>query len=131
MGHGGNATGLMPQAQATPGGAMKGRLNMAETDLHSVRGWSVEHIGKLAKSWINSADQVVAISVTRDGMQSLAQQLEVSEPEAHRLVALARAALPPEVLAGLEQPFVSDDRGMGALRPGADQPPAGPDRSAH
>lgn len=91
---------------------------MAETELHKVPGWSADHVARLAKSWINSADQVVAISATSGGVQSLAQQLNVSEEEAARLVGLARAALTPEIRTEMGQRFDSDDRGMGAVRPG-------------
>jgi hypothetical protein len=91
---------------------------MAETELHKVPGWSADHVARLAKSWINSAEQVVAVSATNGGLQSLAQQLGVSEEETRRLVDLARAALSPEVRATMGQKFDSDDRGMGARPPG-------------
>jgi hypothetical protein len=91
---------------------------MAETELHRVPGWSADHVARLAKSWINSAEQVVAVSVTSGGIQSLAEQLKVPEDEVRRLVGLARAALSPESRAEMGQPFDSDERGLGALRPG-------------
>lgn len=93
-------------------------MNMAQTELHSVAGWSANHVAQMAKSWITSADQVVAISVTSGGVESLAEQLHVSEDEARRLIGLARAALSPEARAEMGQVFDSDERGMGALHPG-------------
>jgi hypothetical protein len=91
---------------------------MPQTELHTVPGWSAERVAQLAKSWITSAEQVVAISVTTGGVQSLAQQLNVPEDEAERLIGLARAALTPEARGEMGQRFDSDDRGMGAVRPG-------------
>lgn len=90
---------------------------MANTELHDVPGWSPLHVAQMAKSWINSAEQVVAISVTSGGMASLAQQLSVTEEEARRLVDLARAALSHEAQAEMGQPFTSDERGMGSMVP--------------
>lgn len=91
---------------------------MTQTELHNVPGWSAEHVERLAKSWINSAEQVVAISVTSGGIASLAQQLNVPEDETRRLIDLARAALAPAARAEMEQRYDSDDRGMGAKQPG-------------
>jgi hypothetical protein len=65
---------------------------MTDTPLHLVPGWSADQVARLAKSWINSAEQVVAISMTSGGIRSLAEQLKVPEAEAQRLVELARAA---------------------------------------
>jgi hypothetical protein len=93
---------------------------MAQTELHDVPGWSEEHVAQLAKSWINSAEQVVAVSVTSGGIASLAQQLQVSMEETQRLVDLARAALTPESRVEMGQRFDSDQRGMGANSPGKD-----------
>lgn len=96
-------------------------------ELHDVPGWSAGHVAQLAKSWINSAEQVVAVSVTSGGLQSLAQQMNVSDEEAQRLVNLARAALSPAARAEMGQRFDSDDRGMGVMHPGkeSDKTPTG------
>ena len=69
---------------------------MADTELHRVPGWSADQVARLAKSWINTAEQVVAISATSGGVKSIADQLKVPEEEAQRLVDLARAAVAPE-----------------------------------
>lgn len=91
---------------------------MQQVELHTIAGWTPEMVARLQKSWINSADQVVAVSVTEGGLQSLAEQLGVSPEEAQRLVHLARAALSPERRAEMGERFDSDDRGMGAIGPG-------------
>ena len=90
---------------------------MVETDLHTVPGWSPEHVERLGNSWITSAEQVVAICATTGGLKSLAQQLNVSEAEAGRLVESARGALSPEQRHAMDQPFDSDERGLGARHP--------------
>jgi NADPH-dependent curcumin reductase CurA len=91
---------------------------MTQTELHTVPGWTANHVAQLAKSWITSAEQVVAVSATSGGVESLAQQLNVSEVEARRLIGLARAALTPRAQAEMGQRFDSDDRGMGVMHPG-------------
>jgi hypothetical protein len=96
---------------------------MAETELHDVPGLTEDQVARLGKSWINSAEQLVAISATSGGIQSLAQQLHVSETEARRLIALARAVLTPEAQSEMGQRFDSDDRGMGARSPREDATP--------
>jgi DNA repair ATPase RecN len=87
---------------------------MAQIELHNVPGWSADHVAQLMKSWINSTEQVVAVSVTRGVIASLAQQMNVSREKAQRLVNLARAALSPEARAEMGQRFDSDQRGRGA-----------------
>lgn len=91
---------------------------MAEIELRNVPGWTAEYVARLAKSWISTADQVVAVSVTSGGLQSLADQLSVSVEVAQQLVHHARAALSPEARMEMGKRFDSDDRGMGALGPG-------------
>ena len=90
---------------------------MPETPLEQVPGWTAGPIARLRKSWINSAEQVVAVAATDGGIRSLAQQMNVSEPEAERLVDFARRALAPAKRAEMDQPFLADDRGMGAAPP--------------
>lgn len=91
---------------------------MAEVELHTVAGWTPEMVARLQKSWISTAEQVVAVSVTSGGLQALAEQLGVSKDEAQRLVHLARAALSPESRTEMGKRFDAHDRGMGALGPG-------------
>jgi hypothetical protein len=90
---------------------------MVETELHTVPGWSADHIASLAKSGITTAEQVVAVNATDGGTGLLARELNVSEADAARLVDLARAALAPETRAAMDQPFDASDRGLGARRP--------------
>ena len=90
---------------------------MADTPLREVPGWTEEHIERLSKSWITTAEQVVALSATTGGTHSLAEQLEVSEEEAQHLVEAARAKLPPAARAEMEQVVDTHERGLGVLPP--------------
>ncbi len=90
---------------------------MSDTPLKDVPGWTDEHIEQVAKAWITSAEQVVALSATTGGIRSLAEQLAVSEDEVQRLVEAARAQLSPATRAEMEQPADTSTYGLGVLRP--------------
>ena len=90
---------------------------MSETQLKDVQGWSEADIGKLADTWINTADQVVALSATEGGLQALAEQLGVSGARVRQLVGAARNALDPETLQEMEKPVDTSEFGLGVLRP--------------
>jgi len=90
---------------------------MADTPLESVPGWSQDHLSRLQKAWITTAEQVVALSATPRGIRSLSEQLGVSEAEAERLVGFARTKLPPEVRAEMESVVDTAQHGLGALDP--------------
>ena len=89
-----------------------------KTPLESVEGWPKEHVRKLGDSWINTAEQVVALGATPRGIKSLAESLGVEETEAARLVGIARAHLRPETAAEMEYPVDTAEYGLGALDPG-------------
>jgi hypothetical protein len=91
---------------------------MADIPLESVPGWSDDHLAKLKSSWITTAEQVVALSATHNGIRSLAEQLQVSEDEVRRLVESAKARLSPEVRAEMEKAIDTSDYGLGAKPPG-------------
>jgi hypothetical protein len=87
------------------------------TPLTGVPGWRKAYIDKLAESWITNAEQVVGMAVTPDGIQALAQQLDVSVEEMRRLIDSARASLPPSVARELEMEVDTSQYGLGALPP--------------
>ena len=93
---------------------------MADTPLDSVSGWAPDHVARMQRAWITTAEQVTALSRTSNGLRSIAEQLEVSEEEARRLVAAARERLSPELRAEMEQPVDTSEYGLGVL------PPRGP-----
>ena len=93
---------------------------MADTPLANVPGWTKEHVERLAQAWITSAEQVVAVSTTPGGLRSLAEQLGVSEDDAHPLVEAARKTLRPGVRAEMEAPVDTSEYGLGVPRRPAD-----------
>ena len=90
---------------------------MADTPLESVPGWSPDQVARLKQSWITSVEQVVALSTTVRGIRSLAEQLNVPEGEAGRLVELARQRLAPGIRAEMEEVVDTSEYGLGALNP--------------
>ena len=90
---------------------------MEETPLEAVTGWSPEHISRMKGAWITTAEQVVALGATSNGVQSLSEQLNVSRSEASRLLELARSALSTEARAEMETPVDTSNYGLGVTRP--------------
>lgn len=91
--------------------------NMIDTPLEQVPGWSADQVAQMKKSWITTAEQVVAISATSGGIRSLAEQLGVSEDKGRQLVAAARAQLTPDTRAEMEKSTDVEQRGLGVLPP--------------
>jgi hypothetical protein len=87
------------------------------TPLTVIPGWKKAYAKKLADRWITTAEQVVGIGATPEGVQTLAHQLGVSSEEAQRLLERARDALPPTVAAELEKAVDTSEYGLGALPP--------------
>jgi hypothetical protein len=93
---------------------------VVDTPLESVAGWKPDHVSKLKDAWITTAEQVVALGATQNGVRSLSEHLQVSLDEAHELIAAARAHLPPATLRELDRPVDTSELGLGALDPRAD-----------
>src|SRR4051812_27829098 len=93
------------------------------TPLSAVDGWSEAHANKLAQHWITTAEQVVGMGATAEGVRTLAEQLGVPSTEMQRLLERARQALPPAVAAELGNEVDTSQYGLGALPPKA---PPGP-----
>jgi hypothetical protein len=106
------------QAQNRPGARAGKEHPMSDTPLEQVPGWSADHVRRVNASWITTAEQVVSLSATDRGLQSLAEQLSVDKDEAWRLVESARAQLAPAVRAKMEEKVDPRDYGLGALPPG-------------
>jgi hypothetical protein len=90
---------------------------MADTPLESVPGWSEDQVARMKKSWITTAEQVVALSATPHGVSSLAEQLHAPEDEVQSLVESARAELAPATRAEMEEAVDTSEYGLGALPP--------------
>ena len=90
---------------------------MPDTQLEKVPGWSEDQVARMKKSWITTAEQVVALSATEGGLRSVSEQLKISEQEARRLVDSARLTLDPAVRAEMETPVDTSQYGLGVLPP--------------
>jgi len=95
----------------------EGRAAVTETPLEAVPGWSAEYVARLKGAWVTTAEQVVALSATEEGLRSLSEQLDVPVDEALQLVELARAHLSPARRAAVEQPVDTTEYGLGARHP--------------
>ena len=93
---------------------------MSDTPLEAVAGWTAQHLSRMKAAWITTAEQLVALSATDDGLRSISEQLQVSQGEAKRLVELARSALAPDVRAQMEERVDTSNYGLGARRPSDD-----------
>jgi hypothetical protein len=85
--------------------------------LDSIPGWTPEKVSRMKVVGITTAEQVVAIAATEEGLQSLSEQLQVDIEEARQLCSAARDRLPPEARQELDQPADTTDFGRGALPP--------------
>jgi hypothetical protein len=85
--------------------------------LDSIPGWTPERVSRMKDVGITTAEQVVAIAATEQGLQSLSQQLQVDIEEARQLSAAARDRLSPEARREFDQPADTTDFGRGALPP--------------
>jgi hypothetical protein len=90
---------------------------MSDVPLHTVKGWSSDHVARMKDAWITTAEQVVALSATDSGLESIGEQLRVSTDEARWLVDLARQTLSAETRAEMDQPADTSNYGLGASRP--------------
>ena len=89
------------------------------TPLSQIPSWPDKLVEGLAAKGIYDAEQVVAISASAGGLQSLASEMGVTTDEAEQLVAQARAQLAPETAARLEEPVPR--HGLGAHQPPVSQ----------
>jgi hypothetical protein len=90
---------------------------MADTPLESVPDWSEEQVARLRAKGIVSAQGVVAIGATQGGLESLAEELEVSVDDANRLVESARKVLTPAERETMEEVVDTSEFGLGAIPP--------------
>ena len=89
---------------------------MARQDipLEAVDGFEPQYVDKLAASWVTTADQLVAIAATPNGLADLASSLEISATKMAELVDLARTALPASTVSRLERPLNTSSFSLGA-----------------
>jgi hypothetical protein len=94
----------------------EGNMSSNDTPLSTVPGWSKAQVEALAAYWITSAEQVVGIGATSQGVETLAKHLGITEPQMRELIGKARATLPAAVAAEMERVDTSQ-YGLGALPP--------------
>ena len=85
--------------------------------LEAIPGWPKAQVNKLKQRWITTAEQVVAIGATPDGLHSLARQLSVSEDEIKQLISLARIRLTDAERVRVDVPADTSQFGTGARSP--------------
>ena len=91
-----------------------------ETPLTAIPDIPAHLVKQLHHRWIQSAEQRAALGATADGVQSLARELGIEHDHAQRLIASARAALPPETAEALSRPVDTDKYPLGAMPPKRD-----------
>jgi hypothetical protein len=91
-------------------------MSSSDTPLSSVPGWNKALVDALTQNWITTAEQVVGIAATSEGVRTLTKHLGITEQHMRQLLDSARAALPPAVTAELERVDTSQ-YGLGALPP--------------
>ena len=69
------------------------------TPLAGIPGWTQDLIERLNEGWITSTEQVAELGATPQGIAALSEHLEISEPDARRLVEAACARLDVDAVA--------------------------------
>ena len=87
--------------------------------LSEIKGWTEALVQKLADRWITTAEQVVGMATTDQGVTSLATELGVTPRKVQQLVKNAKAALPTARANALSEAVDTSHYGKGALPPEA------------
>jgi len=74
-------------------------IDMQGTLLTGISGWTQELIDKLNEGWITSAEQVVELAATPQGLAALGEHLGICERDAQRLVEAACVRLDLDTIA--------------------------------
>jgi hypothetical protein len=82
--------------------------------LETLDGFDSRYVAKLAESWITTADQLIAIAATPNGLTQLASLLNIPPTKMAQLLDLARVALAPSTVSRLEQPLDTSRLPLGA-----------------
>jgi hypothetical protein len=87
--------------------------------MERIRGLDAGHVEALRGLWITTAEELISVAMTADGVQRLASHLRISEQEASHLVENVKSQMPPEVLEKLTR-VRKGKPGMGAVPPEED-----------
>lgn len=85
--------------------------------LQRVAGFPSQHLDRLAKYNITTAEEFVALTNTAEQANRVADLLGVSLDELKQLIALAKSSLPEAVRKEMEAPIDTSQYGLGALDP--------------
>ena len=88
-----------------------------ETPLTALKDIPADLLKQLHARNFHSAEQLVGLAATSDGVRSLARELGIGSEQAHSLIASARAALPPETVEALSRPVDTSQYPLGAMPP--------------
>jgi hypothetical protein len=88
-----------------------------DTELARLDFWPRDALERLSASWITTAEQLVAIAATSDGMSALAQQTGLPVSRLEQLVNRTRLALPASLREQLSKPADTSQFGTGAIDP--------------
>ncbi len=102
--------------QASLPAATDGRMGQ-DTELDRLGFWPRAALERLSASWITTAEQLVAIAATADGMAALAQETGLPARELEQLVDRTRQALPQSLREELSKPADTSQFGTGANEP--------------
>jgi hypothetical protein len=87
------------------------------TKLSALGFWPADAVQRLQASWITTAEQVVGISATADGISALAQQTNLQESVLRALIERTAQRLPERIRRSLSKPADVSQFGRGAVRP--------------
>ena len=95
----------------------RGFLREHHMELAPLGIWPPETLKRLSRSWITTAEQLVAVAATDGGMLALAGQTGLSVRDLAPLVDRTRQALPSGIREQMSKPADTSQFGTGANQP--------------
>lgn len=88
-----------------------------EIELAGLGFWPNDALDRLRASWITTAEQILAIAATTDGLVALTRQTGLGSGELVKLVEHTRQMVAPELRERLSKPADTSKFGTGAVDP--------------
>lgn len=88
-----------------------------ELALETIGVWPARAVENLRQSWITTADQLIALAATEEGVATIARASGLDPSQVRALLNQTRGLLTPERLGELETPVDTSDYGLGAEAP--------------
>lgn len=85
--------------------------------LDRIENFPRKFIEKLAELWVTTAEDLIGMASTDEGLNGLSMHIGVKREEVIKLVALAKEHLPDALVRELEEPVDEAEYGLGALEP--------------